>query len=145
MICPFCNNNNTFVKDSREVENGGAVKRRRICESCHMRFTTVERYYAKELFVLKRSGVKKHFDINKIISSIKTAVRKRNISQEQIERIAHNILKFVENSSSREISTRQIGQQIMDALFEIDKVAYIRFASVYHDFDSAEDFLKFIR
>jgi transcriptional repressor NrdR len=126
------------------MEHGVAIKRRRVCESCNSRFSTVERYYPKELFVIKRSGIRKPFDINKIISSIKTAVRKRNISQDQIQKIAQNILKFVENAPGREVSTVQIGEQIMSALSEIDKVAYIRFASVYHDFDSAEDFLKFI-
>jgi transcriptional repressor NrdR len=145
MICPFCNKTDTFVKDSREVEQGLAIKRRRICQDCNSRFTTLERYYPKELFVIKRSGVRKNFDISKIISSIKTAMRKRQISQEQIEKIAQNILKFVENAPAREVSTGQIGEKIMSALFEIDKVAYIRFASVYHDFDSAEDFLKFIK
>jgi transcriptional repressor NrdR len=144
MICPFCTHKDTSVKDSREMEHGVAIKRRRVCGSCNSRFSTIERYYPKELFVIKRSGIRKPFDINKIISSIKTAVRKRNISQDQIQKIAHNILKFVENAHGREVSTVQIGEQIMSALSEIDKVAYIRFASVYHDFDSAEDFLKFI-
>ena len=145
MICPFCTKTQSFVKDSREIENGAAIKRRRVCESCNSRFTTIERYYPKELFVTKRSGVRKHFDVSKIIFSIKTAVRKRNISHDQIERIAQNILKFVENAPGREVTTVQIGEKIMSALAEIDKVSYIRFASVYHDFVSAEDFLKFIK
>ena len=143
MICPFCNQNNSFVKDSREIECGAAVKRRRICESCQMRFTTIEKYYAQDLFVLKKSGVRKNFDITKVISSIKTAVRKRNVTNEQIEVIGRNILGFVANQHI--VSTAQIGEKIMSELFAIDKIAYIRFASVYHDFISENDFLKFIK
>ena len=145
MICPFCNCKDTSVKDSRENDDGASIKRRRICGSCDQRFTTIEKYYPKEVLVVKRSGVKKLFDMDKIVRSIKMASRKREISIPQMEQIAHNILKSVENSPAREISTVQIGEKIMMALSEIDQVAYIRFASVYHEFNSAKDFLKFVK
>ena len=145
MRCPFCNNFSTQVKDSRNNEDGRVVRRRRYCNACKSRFTTLERVQLKELFVVKKSGLKKPFDREKIVISIKTAVRKRNISQEQIDEIADNIYKELENSNIKEVSTRKIGEMIMQALDDIDEVAYIRFASVYHDFGSAKDFRNFVK
>ena len=145
MRCPFCNNFSTQVKDSRNNEDGRVVRRRRYCNACKSRFTTLERVQLKELFVVKKSGLKKPFDREKIVISIKTAVRKRNISQEQIDEIADNIYKELENSNIKEVSTRKIGEMIMQALADIDEVAYIRFASVYHDFGAAKDFRNFVK
>ena len=144
MYCPFCNYPETQVKDSRNTEEGKIVRRRRICMKCHARFTTFERVMLKELFVIKRSGVKKKFDRDKIIKSMIAAVRKRSITEESLEKIADNIVSEVERSASGEIQTRNIGAMIMKALAQIDQVAYIRFASVYKDFASAKDFAKFI-
>lgn len=144
MHCPFCNSPNTHVKDSRNTEDGGVTRRRRICDKCHARFTTFERIMLKELFVIKRSGMRRKFDREKIVKSMLAAVRKRNIAEDALERIADHIVREVEKSSAGEIHTRNIGAMIMKSLAQIDEVAYIRFASVYKDFNSAKDFAKFI-
>lgn len=144
MYCPFCNHPETQVKDSRNTEEGKIVRRRRICMKCQARFTTFERVMLKELFVIKRSGVKKKFDREKIIKSMLAAVRKRSIAEDALDKIADHVLQEVERSVSGEIQTRNIGAMIMKSLAQIDQVAYIRFASVYKDFASAKDFAKFI-
>ena len=144
MYCPFCNHDTTQVKDSRISEEGKVVRRRRICDKCHARFTTFEKVLLKELFVIKRSGIKKKFDRDKIIKSMLAAVRKRNIPDGAVDKIADHIVQEVERSSSGEIQTRNIGAMIMKALAQIDQVAYIRFASVYKEFSSVKDFARFI-
>jgi len=144
MYCPFCQNHGTEVKDSRATDDNKATRRRRECIKCHGRFTTFERVTLRELFVVKRSGVKKKFDRDKVIKAMQAAVRKRNVSSEQIERIGDKILREIESSSKGMITTRKIGEIIMSSLASIDHVAYIRFASVYRDFSSAADFAKFI-
>ena len=144
MHCPFCNHPVTDVKDSRSAHENKVVRRRRACTKCKGRFTTFERITLRELFVIKRSGVKKKFDRDKIIKSMLAAVRKRSVSSEQIEQIADKIQHELEKSASGEILTRKIGEMIMKSLASIDQVAYIRFASVYRDFSSAQDFAKFI-
>lgn len=144
MHCPFCDHSNTDVKDSRNTHENQVVRRRRSCSKCNGRFTTFERITLRELFVIKRSGVKKKFDRDKIIKSMLAAVRKRSVSNEQIEQIADKIMHELEKSTSGEILTRKIGEMIMKSLASIDQVAYIRFASVYRDFSSAQDFAKFI-
>ena len=144
MKCPFCHQPNTFVKDSRDTEEGKTVRRRRYCELCHGRFTTFERIQLRELLVVKRTGAKKPFNRHKIEQSITTALRKRNISNDQIIALADRIVLELESSNLREIPTRKIGEIIMNELAKIDQVAYIRFASVYKDFSSARDFAMFI-
>lgn len=143
MHCPFCKNQETYVKDSRNNKENNIVRRRRICPKCDMRFTTLERIMLKELFVIKRSGTKKPFDREKILKSITTAVRKRNITEETLDQITNDIVHKIEKTVKGEIHTREIGLIIMHHLAEIDEVAYIRFASVYKDFSSAKDFAKF--
>jgi transcriptional repressor NrdR len=144
MHCPFCFKPDTFVKDSRDSDGGSIIRRRRHCNNCGGRFTTFERIQLRELIVIKRSGTKKPFDRNKIEISIATALRKRNVSQEVISGIANRIALELESSSIREVSTKKIGELIMQELSNIDHVAYIRFASVYKDFSSAQDFAKFV-
>lgn len=144
MQCPFCHSHDTYVKDSRDSEEGTVIRRRRHCSKCKSKFTTLERVQLKELFVLKRSGLKKPFDRQKIVDSIKTAVRKRRITESQIDAIVDEITRKLNNTGIKEISTRKIGEMIMMALADIDEVAYIRFASVYKDFMSAKDFANFI-
>ena len=144
MHCPFCQNQNTEVKDSRGTEENKVVRRRRECLKCKGRFTTFERVTLRELFVIKRSGAKKKFDRDKVTKSMLAAVRKRKVSSDQIEQIADKILREIEISSTGSMPTRKIGEMIMKSLAIIDQVAYIRFASVYRDFSSAQDFAKFI-
>lgn len=144
MKCPFCDQQNTSVKDSRYTDNGLVVRRRRQCPVCNGRFTTFERVQLRELSVVKRSGSKKPFDRNKIHKSIMTAVRKRNISDDQVIAITNKIVLNFENGNLREIASRKIGEVIMNELAQVDQVAYIRFASVYKDFSSVRDFAIFI-
>ncbi len=143
MKCPFCNHPDTQVKDSRTAENGAIIRRRRLCESCDTKFTTFEKAHIATIFVIKRSGLKKKFDREKIQKSIMMATRKRKTSDAQISRIVDNISKEIE-AANKTISTHQIGEMIMKELVELDPVAYIRFASVYKDFASSADFAKFI-
>ena len=144
MKCPFCLKTETFVKDSRDTEDGYVVRRRRYCSKCSGRFSTFERVQLRELVVVKRSGIKKAFDRDKIYKSIATALRKRNISDEIITEITNRVVFELESNNIREIQTRKIGELIMQELAQVDQVAYIRFASVYRDFTNAQDFAKFV-
>jgi transcriptional repressor NrdR len=144
MKCPSCPNLHTEVKDSRAVDNGGMVRRRRICPKCSHRFSTIERLYQKEILVIKRSGMVKKFDSEKITKSISTALRKRPIRDKTIAQMVDNIIAKVENYHKKEIKSSKIGEMIMEELYKVDLVAYIRFASVYKDFASAQDFAEFI-
>ena len=144
MRCPFCGNRDTQVKDSRPSEDGMAIRRRRFCPACDSRFTTFERVQIRELTVIKNNGEKKAFDRDKITRSITIACRKRPISPEQIDQLVNNIVRKLESTGETEIETDLIGRLIMDGLRELDKVAYIRFASVYRNFSEAKDFEDFV-
>ena len=144
MKCPFCQSEDVSVKDSRDTHEGKVIRRRRHCANCNGRFTTFERIQIRELIVIKRTGAKRPFDRIKILHSIATAIRKRNFTDEDVEKLTDKIVVELESSSSREINSRMIGQLIMKKLSKIDPVAYIRFASVYKDFATAQDFAKFI-
>lgn len=144
MKCPFCSEENTSVKDSRNTDEGRVVRRRRSCKKCKGRFTTFERIQFRELTVVKRTGIKKPFDRTKILKSIATALRKRNFNSEEIEKLADKIVLSLESSVEKEIKSTVIGKLIMRELEKIDQVAYIRFASVYKDFSNTQDFAKFI-
>jgi transcriptional repressor NrdR len=144
MKCPFCNFADTQVKDSRATHNDTIIRRRRYCDSCKAKFSTAERIHLKELYVLKRSGMRKPFDRSKIKNSIETATRKRNIPINEIEKIVDEIIRQIESSNIKELSTKKIGELLMQSLLKVDLVAYVRFASVYKDFSSPEDFIKFI-
>jgi transcriptional repressor NrdR len=144
MQCPFCFNITTDVKDSRVSQDKETVRRRRSCESCKSKFTTYEKIQLRELIVIKKSGAKKIFDRDKIYTSIATALRKRNVEEQQINNITDDITRELKSSTATEIPTKKIGELIMQKLESIDQVAYIRFASVYRDFNTAKDFAKFI-
>ena len=144
MRCPICAHPDTQVKDSRVTHNDTVVRRRRYCTICQNKFSTTERIHVKELYVIKRSGVRRPFDRHKIKSSIETATRKRNIPINEIDSIIEEIIKQIESSNIKELSTRKIGTLLMEALKKVDIVSYVRFASVYKDFSSTEDFINFI-
>ena len=144
MKCPFCQSADNVVKDSRQTDEGKVIRRRRSCLKCNGRFTTFERVQLRELIIVKKSGAKRPFDRVKILKSIATALRKRNFTEEEIEKIANRITLEIESSSSKEVQSQMIGKLIMQELAKIDPVAYIRFASVYKDFSTAQDFAKFI-
>lgn len=144
MNCPFCGNADTQVKDSRPAEDGSAIRRRRFCTACSQRFTTVERVQLRELTVVKSDARRQLFDRDKLARSIRTALRKRPVQEERIERVVNGIVRQLEASGDAEVSSKQIGELVMETLKEVDAVAYVRFASVYRDFREAGDFASFI-
>jgi transcriptional repressor NrdR len=140
MRCPYCASEKTQVKDSRPSDEGQAIRRRRVCEDCGGRFTTFERIQLRDLVVIKRSGRRVAFDREKLLRSVETAVRKRPIEPERIERMVSGIARQLESMGEPEIPSSAIGELVMEALKGADPVAYIRFASVYRDFREAADF-----
>lgn len=144
MRCPFCGHDDTQVKDSRPTEDNATIRRRRYCTSCGSRFTTFERVQLRELSVVKSDGDKMPFDRNKLARSLNIALRKRPVDEERIERIVNSIQRRLETLGETEIPTKVIGEMVMDYLIELDKVAYVRFASVYRNFREAKDFEDFI-
>ena len=144
MRCPFCGKEDTQVKDSRASEDGATIRRRRLCSSCGSRFTTFERIQLRDLIVIKRSGKKIPFDRDKLVKSMLMALRKRQTNDEAIDRAVNGIVRQLESSGDNEIQSKFIGELVMNALAEIDNVAYIRYASVYRNFREASDFGKFV-
>lgn len=144
MKCPFCGHPDTQVKDSRPSEDGSTIRRRRYCGSCNSRFTTFERVQLRELVVVKKNGERRIFDRDKIMRSLSLALRKRPVTEEQVEQLATRIVQKLEASGENEIPTDMIGQTVMEELRKLDTVAYIRFASVYRDFGEAKDFKEIV-
>ena len=144
MRCPFCQNEDTQVKDSRPTEDGAAIRRRRQCDGCGSRFTTFERVQLRDLVVLKRSGKRVLFDRDKPARSLSIALRKRPVEPENIEKMISAIVRKLESSGESEITSETIGEMVMEALRNVDSVAYVRYASVYKDFAAASDFADFI-
>ena len=144
MRCPFCGHDETQVKDSRPSEDGMTIRRRRFCPGCTQRFTTIERVQLRELTVVKADGRRVPFDRDKLTRSVRVAVRKRPVSEERLERIVNGIVRQLEASGESDIASGQIGEAVMEALREVDEVAYVRFASVYRNFREAKDFEAFL-
>ena len=144
MRCPFCSHENSQVRDSRPTEDNTAIRRRRICDQCGSRFTTFERIQLRDLIVVKKNNQREPFDRDKMFRSLSLALRKRNVDQEKIEKIVNAIVRRLENSGESEIKTSLIGEYIMEALSNLDQVAYVRFASVYKNFREAKDFEDFL-
>lgn len=144
MDCPFCGSSDTQVKDSRPCEDGGAIRRRRLCSSCGARFTTFERVQLRELVVVKRNGKKSPFDRDKLERSLNIALRKRDVDPEVVSRAINDMIRTLEQRGEAEASTETIGKLVMQVLSRLDKVAYIRYASVYRNFAEAKDFETFV-
>ena len=144
MRCPFCGKEDTQVKDSRASDDGASIRRRRLCTSCGSRFTTFERIQLRDLTVIKRNGKKISFDRDKLLKSMMMALRKRQTNEDAIERAVNGIVRQLESNGDNEIQSKFIGELVMNALAEIDNVAYIRYASVYRNFREASDFGKFV-
>lgn len=142
MKCPFCNNGDTRVVDSRPVEDGLAIRRRRECSSCHRRFNTFEKIEDSLLVVVKNDGRRESFDRNKLINGLLKACEKTSISYEDVEHIADRIERGLSNTMQKEIESKLIGALIMDELRNMDQVAYVRFASVYHKFTDVNTFVQ---
>ncbi len=147
MRCPFCGHEDSQVKDSRPTEDGAAIRRRRQCEGCAARFTTFERIQLRELTVLKSEGIdgtrREPFERDKLMRSIEIATRKRPIEPVRIEKLVSGIQRQLETLGEAEVSSKRIGELVMEGLKGLDSVAYIRFASVYRDFSEAKDFEEF--
>jgi transcriptional repressor NrdR len=144
MRCPFCGNEDTQVKDSRPAEDGASIRRRRSCPGCGNRFTTFERVQLRELTVIKTDGRRMPFDRDKLARSVRVALRKRPFEEERIERIVNGIQRRLEVEADSEVTSRRIGEVVLDTLRDVDQVAYVRFASVYQNFREAKDFQQFL-
>lgn len=142
MYCPVCQEHNTRVLDSRVVEQGAAIRRRRECPACNYRFTTVEK---AQLLVVKRNGVSEPFSREKVITGVRRACQGRDVSDDALKRLAQEVEQTVRHSQRSQVPAREVGLAILEPLKALDEVAYLRFASVYKQFDSAEDFQKEIR
>ena len=144
MRCPFCGHDDTQVKDSRPTEDNSAIRRRRFCPNCSARFTTFERVQLRELTVIKNTGKRVPFDRDKLTRSIQISLRKRPVDPDRVDRMVTSIVRRLETMGETEIPSEMIGGMVMDALSNLDSVAYVRFASVYRNFREAKDFEAFV-
>ena len=144
MRCPFCGNTDTQVKDSRPAEDHVAIRRRRSCPGCGGRFTTYERVQLRDLVVVKKNGRRENFDRDKLSRSIRIAMQKRPVEPERIEQMISGIVRRLESMGDTDIPSDTIGEIVMETLARIDTVAYVRFASVYKNFQEADDFEDFV-
>ena len=144
MRCPFCGNDDTQVKDSRPTEDNSAIRRRRACQGCGARFTTFERVQLRELTVVKSNGQREPFERDKLLRSMRIALRKRPVDADRVDRVVNSLVRQLESSGENDIPSKQIGEMVMHRLLTLDQVAYVRYASVYRDFREAADFNQFV-
>ena len=144
MRCPYCMNADTQVKDSRPTEDNVVIRRRRVCPDCGGRFTTFERIQLRELTIIKNTGRKVPFDRDKLMRSVQVALRKRPVEPERIERMVSGIVRRLENLGESEVPAKLVGELVMEGLYALDQVGYVRFASVYRNFREAKDFEEFL-
>ena len=144
MRCPFCGNIDTQVKDSRPAEDHVSIRRRRFCPACGGRFTTYERVQLRDLVVVKSNGRREDFDRDKLERSVRIALQKRPIDPERIDQMVSGIVRRLESMGETDIPSKQIGEIVMERLAAIDTVAYVRFASVYKNFQATDDFEDFL-
>ncbi len=140
MYCPFCSAKDTKVIDSRLVSAGHQVRRRRECNECHERYTTFETAELVMPRVIKQDGSREPFNEDKLLNGLHRALEKRPVSIEQVEEVVHQINSKLRATGEREVSSHLVGEYIMDALKKLDKVAYVRFASVYRSFEDIKEF-----
>ncbi|MDK2897458.1 MAG: transcriptional repressor NrdR [Candidatus Atribacteria bacterium] len=145
MYCPYCGEPDTRVIDSRVVDEGSGVRRRRECTNCHRRFTTYERKEHQPLVVIKKDGKRELFDRNKVLSGMLKACEKRSVPTETLESAAGEIEKELTEEGQEEIPSSRIGEKVMEKLKKIDQVAYVRFASVYREFREVDQFLEVLK
>ncbi|MCC7344475.1 MAG: transcriptional repressor NrdR [Deltaproteobacteria bacterium] len=145
MKCPFCGDPESKVIDSRVSKDGGMIRRRRECEVCQKRFTTYERVEEMLPLVVKKDGRREPYDRGKVITGLKKACEKRPISVETIEKTANDIESALMESGEAEVPSSRVGEQVMQALKELDDVAYVRFASVYRSFKDIGEFVDLIQ
>lgn len=142
MKCPFCGNLQDKVVDSRACKDGAAIRRRRQCIGCDKRYTTYEYIESFQTQVIKKDRRREQYDRNKLINGIIIACKKRPVSMEKINQIADRVEALIESKNKKEIESIEIGKLIMKELFDVDQIAYIRFASVYREFKSADEFIE---
>lgn len=142
MNCPFCGHRETKVVDSRTTEAGDAIRRRRECLACNKRFTTYERVEEMPLTVIKKDGTREPFDRNKILQGLSRATVKREVPLEALENLVNEVESELRNEFKYEVPSNEIGEMVLKKLLSLDKVAYIRFASVYREFKDLEEFTK---
>ena len=140
MRCPYCGGLDTQVKDSRPSEDSSSIRRRRACPDCGGRFTTFERVQLRELTVVKKNGRRAPFDRDKLQRSLDVALRKRDVAPERVERMINGVVRQLEAQGDTDIPTGRIGELVMEGLKTLDQIAYVRFASVYRNFQEARDF-----
>ena len=140
MKCPFCNKHATNVLESRSVEEGKSVRRRRECESCGKRFTTYENTRGNALWVVKKDGKREPFEREKVKRGVLRAIEKRPVSVDSVDDIVRRVEREMLRKQRQEVSTQQIGKSILRKLKSVDKVAWLRFASVYMEFEDLSDF-----
>jgi transcriptional repressor NrdR len=145
MRCPYCSHEDTQVVETRESDEGDVVRRRRRCHSCDKRFTTYERAEIALPAVVKKDGTRAEFDISKLRASMTLALRKRPVSVEQIDAALERMQDKILNSGTKEVPSTRLGELVMRELKRIDKVAYVRFASVYRSFEDVDEFRQLIR
>ena len=144
MICPFCGNPDTQVKDSRPAEDGTAIRRRRLCVQCEARFTTFERVQLREITIIKRNGGRSIFDRDKLERSFEIALRKREVDKDDVVRAINEIVRKLEGYADGDVPSEKVGELVMSSLHALDQVAYVRYASVYRNFREAKDFEAFV-
>ena len=144
MICPFCGNQDTQVKDSRPAEDGAAIRRRRLCGQCDARFTTFERVQLREITIVKRNGRRSIFDRDKLERSFEIALRKREVDTDDVARAINEIVRKLEGYADGDVPSQKVGELVMSSLHVLDQVAYVRYASVYRNFREAKDFEAFV-
>lgn len=140
MRCPYCGGLDTQVKDSRPTDDASSIRRRRVCPDCGGRFTTFERVQLRELMVVKKNGRRVPFDRDKLTRSVQVALRKRSVAPDRVERMINGIVRQLESQTEGDVPSERIGELVMEGLKALDDVAYVRFASVYRDFQEARDF-----
>jgi len=145
MRCPVCNNSETSVVDTRSAEDDLAVRRRRECDRCHYRFSTNEEIELLDITVVKRDGEREGYMRDKVEKGIRRSLSKRPFTQEKFHRLIHAVERDIQKKKKREISSAALGEIVMNRLRSFDKVAYIRFASVYRDFKDVKTFEKELR
>ncbi|HOP11268.1 MAG TPA: transcriptional regulator NrdR [Oscillospiraceae bacterium] len=145
MKCPFCGTPDSRVIDTRPQDDGEKIRRRRLCEKCGMRFTTIETTERSTVWVVKKSGAREAFDPQKVLSSMVRACKKQTIPLEELENVVRGLETMIYSSPKHEIASVEIGEYILEKLRDLDEVAYIRFASVYRDFSDIESFSREIK
>ena len=142
MKCPFCDNPDTRVIDSRPTEEGHAIRRRRGCDKCNKRFTTYEKVEETILMVVKKDGKREAFDRSKLLRGIARACEKRPVTMAAMEAMVDEIERILGSTMEKEVASERIGELVMDQLKQVDEVAYVRFASVYRQFTDVNTFVK---